>query len=133
MNKLNCLWRDHGSSGIEKLLARTPLVRWPREHLVARSQIELLGSLEGYAWSATGNDPQFHTRKALPLPGWNMLEVAMDHDQPSVSVRLYLNLGEGFDQEQSIYLPLKSGRVTKRLFYVPKKLKAIRFDPMEQA
>lgn len=133
MNKLNCLWQDHGSSGFEKLLARTPLVRWPREHLVARSQIELLGSPEGYAWCATGNDPQFYTRQALPLPGWNMLEVAMEHDQPSVAVRLYMNFGEGFKQEQSIYLPLKSGRVTKRLFYVPRKLKAIRFDPMEQA
>jgi GT2 family glycosyltransferase len=59
-----------------------------------------------------------------------MLEVAMVHDQPTVAVKLYLDTGEGFKEEQSIFLPLKSGRVTKRLFYVPRRLRAIRFDPM---
>ncbi|WP_110631114.1 glycosyltransferase family 2 protein [Salinicola salarius] len=89
------------------------------------------GSRQHWAWQATGNDPQFWLFKRLPLPGWHMLEVAMDHDQPSVSVRLYMDTGEGFSQAQSIYLPLKSGRITKRLFYVPGRLKALRFDPME--
>src|SRR5690554_7428789 len=59
-----------------------------------------------------------------------MLEVAMEHDQPSVAVKLYLDTGTGFSEAQSVYLPLKSGRISKRLFYVPRRLKALRFDPM---
>ncbi|QOR40735.1 glycosyltransferase family 2 protein [Billgrantia diversa] len=102
----------------------------PKERLIAHKQLLPLGANQRWQWQATGDDPQFLLKRSLPLPGWQMLEVAMEHDQPSVAVKLYLDIGDGFSEEQSIYLPLKSGRVTKRLFYVPKRLKALRFDPM---
>ena len=117
---------------LAKSLQDTPLVRRPivdfkaRNHLV-RTDIQTTG----YTWEATGEDPQFWLTRHLPLPGWQMLEVAMKHDQPSVAIKLYLDTGQGFVEEEGIYLPLKSGRVTKRLFYVPKRLKALRFDPMD--
>ncbi|MGM0695095.1 MAG: glycosyltransferase family 2 protein [Pseudomonadota bacterium] len=87
----------------------------------------------GYAWEATGDDPQFWLTRRLPLPGWQMLEVGMAHDQASAAVKLYFDTGEGFNEAQSVYLPLKPGRVTKRLFYAPWGLRALRFDPMSQA
>lgn len=133
MKTLKRLCIDKGSSGLARSLSITPWVRFPERSLLPRHQVEPLEEGNRFTWRATGNDPQLYTRKRLPLPGWHMLEVAMEHDQPSVAVRLYMNFGEGFKQEQSVYLPLKSGRITKRLFYVSKKLKAIRFDPMEQA
>ncbi|WP_251978354.1 glycosyltransferase family 2 protein [Salinicola avicenniae] len=88
---------------------------------------------DDYAWRATSDDPQFHWRRDLPLPGWNMLEVAMRHDQPSVSIRLYLDTGAGFNETESLYLTLKSSRITKRLCFIPHGLVALRFDPMERA
>lgn len=86
----------------------------------------------GYEWQASGDDPQFLLRDKLPLSGWQMLEVAIDHDQASASVKLYLDTGRDFNEEECVYLPLKSGRVSKRLFYIPNNLKALRFDPLEQ-
>lgn len=84
-----------------------------------------------FEWLASDIDPQFEQTKALPLPGWQMLEADIAHNQPSAAVKLYFDLGNGFEEESSIYLPLKLGRITKRLFWMPWGVKAIRFDPME--
>lgn len=122
---------DTGSRFLAFSLESTPLVRTPIDNLTPHHQLlreDALGT--GFIWQATGEDPQFLLTRNLPLPGWQMLEVALEHDQPSIAVKLYLDTGEGFSEEQSIYLPLKSGRVTKRLFHVPMRLKALRFDPM---
>ncbi|ALM54770.1 glycosyl transferase family 2 [Halomonas huangheensis] len=110
----------------------TPLAVHPLRRLKPRNDLKP-STDQPWEWKATDNDPQFMLTRGLPLPGWQMLEVAMDHDRPQVSVRLYLDTGDGFSEEESVFLPLKSGRVTKRLFYVKKPLRAIRFDPMEDA
>lgn len=89
------------------------------------------GTQNGFEWRATGDDPQFLWKRSLPLPGWNMLEVLLMHDQPSAAVRLYFDTGHGFRETESIYLALRPGRVTKRLCHVAAKVRAIRFDPME--
>lgn len=131
MNVRNRELLDKGSRWLAKALESTPLVSLPKKRMKVHAQLlPLEASRLGYAWQATGDDPRFLLKRGLPLPGWQMLEVAMQHDQPSVAVKLYLDTGQGFNEEESIYLPLKSGRVTKRLFYVPKRLKALRFDPM---
>lgn len=117
-------WLAHGLN--ETFLARFPLDRLTPHHQLL--PVDAPGSR--YAWQATGDDPQFLLKRGLPLPGWQMLEVAMQHDQPSAAVKLYLDTGKGFSESQSVYLPLKSGRISKRLFHVPRRLKALRFDPM---
>lgn len=123
---------DKASVLLAKSLQDTPLVRRPivdfkaRNHLV-RTDIQTTG----YVWEATGEDPQFWLTRHLPLPGWQMLEVAMEHDQPSAAVKLFFNRGKGFEEESSVYLPLKSGRITKRLFWMPFGVKTLRLDPLE--
>lgn len=99
--------------------------------LKAVQQLTVAPQDSDYEWYSTGDDPQFVLSKRLPLPGWQMLEISLNHNQPTASVRIYLDFGEGFIEEQSVYLPIKPGRVTKRLFYVPRMLRALRFDPME--
>jgi GT2 family glycosyltransferase len=84
-----------------------------------------------FQWLATDNDPQFTLTNAWLLPGWQMLEVAIDHDQPSAAIKLYFNRGEGVEEEASVYLPLKSGRITKRLFWMPFGVKTLRLNPLE--
>ena len=130
MNTVTYRRLDKGSRLLAYLLKYSPLVVRPTRWLIAHHQLLHLDSQEDWEWCATGDDPQFLLCRSLPLPGWQMLEVAMDHDQPSVAVKLYLDTGQGFSETQSTYLPLKSGRVTKRLFYVSRRLKALRFDPM---
>lgn len=106
-----------------------PFVITPR--YVPTHQLTALPQDEEFAWCSLGNDPQFKLKKAALLPGWQMLEVEMAHDQPSAAVKLYMDTGEGISEEQSVYLPLKDGRITKRLLYVPRGLKGIRLDPLE--
>ncbi|SHM03793.1 glycosyltransferase family 2 protein [Vreelandella subglaciescola] len=125
---------DKGLRWLARALNQTPLVRRPlsrlKPHRHLRCEENAAGT--GFEWQAVGDDPQFRLTRELPLPGWHMLEVAMTHDQPSAAVKLYLDTGWGFNEAQSVYLPMKAGRVSKRLFYVPRPLKALRFDPMGQ-
>lgn len=125
---------DRGARWLAQLINGTPLVRRPLSRLKPHCQLRRKSAVDAdFEWQASGDDPQFWLIRGLPLPGWQMLEVAIDHDRPSVSIKLYLDTGSGVSESQSIYLPLKNGRITKRLFYVHKGLKAIRFDPMEAA
>jgi len=91
----------------------------------------LKGKSGQFEWLSTNDDPQFIITQHLPLPGWQMLEVAIDYSQAVAAIKLYFNFGNGFDEDSSIYLPLKLSRVTKRLFWMPTGVKAIRFDPLE--
>ena len=104
-------------------------VRYPQCKPLCHLQRLQKGDL--FQWLATDNDPQFTLPKARLLPGWQMLEVAIDHDQPSAAVKLYFNRGEGVEEEASVYLPLKSGRITKRLFWMPFGVKTLRLNPLE--
>ncbi|WP_311944932.1 glycosyltransferase family 2 protein [Halomonas piscis] len=123
---------DKGLRWLALGLNETPLVCRPLERLKPHRQLHREDvTATGFEWQAVGDDPQFLLTRGLPLPGWQMLEVAIAHDQPSVAVKLYLNTGQGFNDAQSVYLSLKSGRICKRMFYVPKRLKALRLDPME--
>ena len=72
------------------------------EALKPIGQIRRLEPRQAWEWHATGDDPQFLLGSRLPLPGWQMLEVAMQHDQPSVVVKLYLDFGQGFSETGSI-------------------------------
>ena len=94
-----------------------------------------LQRLEGenaqFEWLSINDDPQFVMPPGFLLPGWQMLEADIFHNQPSAAVKLYFDLGNGFEEESSVYLPLKLGRITKRLFWMPWGVKAIRFDPLE--
>lgn len=132
MNANNLERLEQGSKWLGRFLKYTPLVCLPQKKFKPRSHLKpLKNDRDGYEWLAVDNDPQFIFKRGLLPPGWYMLEVAMTHDRPSVAVKLYFNCGNGFEEEKSVYLPLKSGRVTKRLFWMPFGVKTVRFDPME--
>lgn len=124
---------NKGAQTLVWAFTHMPLVVMPSKWLKAHHHLIQLGPEDLWRWQAISDDPQFLLGRRLPLRGWQMLEVAMAHDQPSVAVQLYFDTGQGFNERQSICLPLKSGRVTKRLFFVPRHLKAMRFDPMGTA
>jgi len=84
-----------------------------------------------YDWEASTNDPQFIWQGRLPRAGWNMLELSMRFDQPTAAARLYFDTGDGFNDGQSVLLPVRKGKLAKRLCWIPDGLRAIRFDPLE--
>ncbi|WP_444912188.1 glycosyltransferase family 2 protein [Microbulbifer sp. PAAF003] len=84
-----------------------------------------------FLWCASGPDPQFQVLGRAPGPGWYMVELGLQHNQSSADSKLYFDYGDGFTEPDSIFLPSKSGRVSKRLLYLQQRPKALRFDPME--
>ena len=122
-------------------------LRYPRlvcdPELAALRDVEWLGagfSLEAqqptageayFQWRSTSDNPQFLLRGAKPLAGWNMLEIMMAHDQQRAAVRVYFDTGEGYNEAQSIFLPMRQDKMTKRICFVPYGTRSIRLDPLE--
>ncbi|USZ49660.1 glycosyltransferase [Halomonas sp. DN3] len=119
------------ASWFDRPLEGTHLIVQPQRYWQPHHGLRPQTEGEDWEWESLDEDPQFLLRRHLPLPGWHMVELDLDHDQSSVSVRLYFDTGKGFSEDQSLALPLKGGRITKRLIYVEGWLKRLRFDPME--
>jgi len=77
------------------------------------------------------NETPLLTKGDLPARGWNMLELSLEHADPGASVRFYFDTGKGFREEESIFLPLRKGRIARRICYLSTSVKAIRFDSKE--
>jgi GT2 family glycosyltransferase len=84
-----------------------------------------------YQFCSVGDDPYFEQRSGFPRPGWQMLEVAMESEQPNSLFKVYIDTGNGFRESDSLRLYIKMGMVCKRLIYIPFGVKCLRFHPME--
>lgn len=92
--------------------------------------VSLLEETGGYQWGSDNSDPQFITRTRSWLPGWYMLELAIEHDQPSAIAEFFFDTGNGFNAGQCLQLPLPQAKVLKRVCYLPFGLRALRLDPI---
>lgn len=81
------------------------------------------------AFEATGNDPQFRLRQPIN-PGWYMVEVAITSADGRAAARFYLDTGQGETESESFGLPVRNGKIAKRLIYVPGRAH-LRFDPLD--
>lgn len=122
--------------GCRKLLGC--LVSIGMESLKAANDIEVISTDSGRArFRAKSNDPYFLIKKSffLPLPGWNMLELSIEPfvrpGGQSGLPKVYVNVGNGFNEEDSFSVPLSSGGIEKKLFYLPTGTRSIRLDPIE--
>lgn len=66
-----------------------------------------------------------------PTRGWNMLELSIEHAGSVAAVRCYFDSGKGFREEESIFLPLRDGRIAKRVCHLPALVKSVRFEPID--
>ncbi|MDI5933043.1 glycosyltransferase family 2 protein [Halomonas kalidii] len=79
------------------------------------------------AWEVRSEEAEFRTTRGLPLPGWYMIELTAERSVTTVAAGLFLEAGK---RSVRIDMPLRVGKVTKRLVYVPRGVRRIRFRPM---
>jgi len=78
-----------------------------------------------------GEDPQFRLKDRLDA-GWYWLEFGLVLPTARTVARIYIDIGEGESEQQSFPLPLKSGRIGRRLVYFPARAR-VRIDPLSSA
>lgn len=132
LKKLRKQWRLLRTQWAQKLR-----LQYGAHDLDAVHQITLLpaGSVAqkeiGYPCLSEGDDPYFRLR--LPLSrGWYMAEVQMQMLEGMADARFYLDAGDGESEAMSYGLPIRSGRLVKRLLKIPAKAR-LRFDPMSRS
>lgn len=113
-------------------LNRSPLVRNIAADLRPHTQVELAGANSTFRLVAVSDDPQFVADNRLLVAGWYMVEVHVPTNAFGAFAKLYFDTGAGFSEDQSAVIPLKQGRMTKRLVRVPKGTRKIRFDPIDR-
>lgn len=100
-------------------------------------QLSKIGSTQ-FHWLSVGEDPYFFwdlTEISKLQAGWYIWEFKFQKpdgsNQPTTS-RLYLDTGDGFNETETVNLPLSDGDVTShRVFLSKKNIKRIRFDPID--
>ncbi|WP_444888136.1 glycosyltransferase family 2 protein [Microbulbifer sp. JMSA008] len=86
---------------------------------------------KNFEWQSINNDPQFFIEGSTLSSGWYMVEIVLSHNQASIDSKLYVDYGNGFNEADSFFIPIKFGRITKRLIYFTSRTRALRFDPLE--
>ncbi|MHC9035426.1 glycosyltransferase family 2 protein, partial [Cobetia marina] len=109
---------------------------WDKLFLIDLSQyLETFRDVEQqdgrYSYISTSLDPQIRLSKKIYLPGWYMLEATVQHSSMARESRLYLNEGNGYIDDKSFILPIKNGRVSKRIVKITKPGTRLRFDPID--
>ncbi|MFT5209569.1 MAG: glycosyltransferase involved in cell wall biosynthesis [Flavobacterium sp.] len=83
----------------------------------------------GFKWLSTGDDPHMSVVVNLPAPGWYEFEVMMEMEYQFQATRLYFDYGNGYEENDSIALPLENKVMKSRYFYLEELPEKIRFDP----
>lgn len=112
-------------------------IQYGTSDLHAAQQITLLSAGSsaqmalGCSYLSEGDDPCFRLGSSLP-PGWYMAEVQMQVTDGMADARFYLDAGDGESEVMSYGLPIRSGRLAKRLLKLSAKSR-LRFDPMSRS
>lgn len=85
---------------------------------------------EAGVWHSQGMEPLFQLKGRLPWPGWNMVEVDGESSVSGIVATLTL---ESTRRQITFDFPVRRGKVTKRLIYVPFGVKKVTFAPMNAA
>lgn len=86
-----------------------------------------------YSWTSLGRDPHFLMEgiEESLRPGWFMVELSMVSNVGRGMAKLYLDFGSGFSENDSVALPFTTGQPSKRLCYMGKTPRKVRFDPLD--
>lgn len=110
----------------EKFFSRTILgIRL----LSGKDLLEDMIELDDSAFQSLSNDPKIFLNMRAKVSGWYMVEVSLEHNSSSFNSVIYFGRVD-FSDERKYILPLKNGKVSKRVIYLKKDDK-IRFDPID--
>lgn len=116
---------------IEYLLTLLPRKYQPVS-LVAEAGIKIVAfATENF--QAASSTPYFKLMfESAKIPsGWYYLEAAIVNHNASRGAKLYYDIGHGFNDAQSIFIPSNLRGSIREVFYLPKGIKALRWQPME--
>lgn len=84
-------------------------------------------------WISRGNDPVFKLISLFnaELKGWYMVELKLSFNSVKNKSTFYFDFWHGFNDENSLILPLRRRRVSKRLCFFSIPPKSIHFVPLE--
>lgn len=84
-------------------------------------------------FEATNQDPNFTLifDENKTTAGWFYLEAALTRHNGNRIAKIYFDLGTGFSEQNSIFIPSNLRGSVREVFYLPKGVKKIRWDPME--
>ncbi len=86
-------------------------------------------------WTSIGDDPQFECE--FPLfdlhTGWYMITLNIESSCVFDAAKLYVNLGDGYIEDEAIKVPYQSRKNGKRIFKFDRNAIGVRFDPLSSA
>jgi glycosyltransferase involved in cell wall biosynthesis len=120
-----------GELPVSMLRVLDTLRRCGRTHEFTLSPVNQL-EREGDAWVSTGEDPQFHvTTGTGVLPrGWTLIRAEFADLGEWLEPVIYVDDGRGFSEKTAIRLPASRAGSITRLVKLPRRIKAMRLDPM---
>lgn len=80
-----------------------------------------------HRWEALDESMEFTTQRNVYLPGWYMIELMVDRSVTTVAASFRFEAGR---RTFNIDMPLRVGKLSKRLVHVPWGVKRIAFRPM---
>lgn len=80
-----------------------------------------------HRWEALDESMEFTTQRNVYLPGWYMIELMVDRSVTTVAASFRFEAGR---RTFNIDMPLRVGKLSKRLVHVPWGVKRISFRPM---
>ncbi|OGR00874.1 MAG: family 2 glycosyl transferase [Deltaproteobacteria bacterium RIFOXYD12_FULL_50_9] len=91
--------------------------------------------VDDYCWCSVGDDPWFVWQDIgrKLRPGWYMVELRIRSEISHGIARLSFDYGDGFSEATSVALPFTNGQTAKRLYYLEKVPKQVRFYPIERS
>jgi GT2 family glycosyltransferase len=105
-------------------------------HLKEKNQLKRLEHNSPH-WESQGTDPYFFPtfdKSASLSAGWYIFEISMDISNISYdTAKLYFDTGSGFNEKETLTLLVKPNEITRKIFFLNKQVRKVRFDPLECA
>lgn len=117
----------------ERIVTLLPRKYQPAELLVD-SDINIIEVKRG-VYQALSSTPFFQLifGSTIIPSGWFYLEAALARHNGNRVARLYYNLGQGFNESHSVFVPTNLRGTIREVIYLPKDILALRWQPMESA
>ena len=105
-----------------------------RFQLIPLNELKRVRFLEN-SWMSTGEDPFFKlTTFSGNMPGgWIKIKTRIQADPSDHMLKLYLDYGMGFNEVNSLAIPVSMQGYVDEIIYLSEDLKAIRWDPVQHA